>query len=128
MAMIKGNDILIKQVVNGQEQSIAASNSCDIELNCDMKPVSSPSSGEYMDYKAGRKTWVVRLNYLVPTTGIALLNQKNIGNKYYLRMYVRNNSSIDKLEGYAYLQQAHVTATRGNLLTGSWIFQGTGSL
>ena len=125
---IKGNDILIKQVVNGNEQFLAASNSCDIELNCDMKPVSSPSSGEYMDYKAGRKTWVVRLNYLVDTTGTALLSQKNIGNKYYLRMYVRNNSSIDKLEGYAFLQQAHVTATRGNLLTGSWVFQGTGNL
>lgn len=125
---IKGNDILIKQVVNGNEHFIAASNSCDIELNCDMKPVSSPSSGEYMDYKAGRKTWVVRLNYLVDTTGYALLNQKNIGNKYYLRMYVRNNPSIDKLEGYAFLQQAHVTATRGNLLTGSWVFQGTGNL
>lgn len=125
---LKGNDVLIGQVVNGTVYPLLASNSCDIELNCEAKEVSSPSSAVYRSYVAGRKTWTVRIAYLVNTDGFAVLNLKNIGTTYRIKCYVRNNATIDSFEGDAILTQAKITATRGNLVTGSWVFQGSGNI
>lgn len=128
MEKLKGNDIIIGNMVNGEVYPFAASTTCDIELNCDVKEVSSPSSGAYRSYIPGRKMWTVRLGYLVNTSGFAVLNLKNIGNTYHIKCYVRNNPVIDQFEGDAVLTQARITATKGNLVTGSWVFQGSGNI
>ena len=75
-----------------------------------------------------RKTWTVLVNMLYTTSGMPVLGTKNIGTRYYLKCYTRNNSVVDKIEGYAYLQRAKVTGTEGNLSQGSWFFQGDGAI
>ena len=90
--------------------------------------ISSPTSNTYREYKAGRKTWRVTVNFLVNTSALGVMTMKNIGTTYTLKAYVRNNPSIDYIQGQAILQEAHVTGARGNLVQGSWIFQGTGNI
>ena len=124
MAHIKGNDLLI--ALNGT--AIAAAKSCDIQTGCDLKEISSPTSSTYRAYKAGRKTWRVTVNFLVNTSGLGVLTMKNIGTTYTLKAYVRNNSSVDYIQGQAILQEAHVTGARGSIVQGSWTFQGTGNI
>lgn len=128
MAYIAGRNIIVATVSGTTVTPIAAAKSCDVETNCNLKPVSSPSSGDYLEYKADRKTWTVVVNHLLMSTGTPVLNTKNIGTRYYLKIYTAGNSSTDKIEGYAYLRTAKVTGTVGNLAQGSWAFQGSGSL
>ena len=129
MAHLLGNDLIIATgQVGGTLTAIASSKSCDIDLNCELKEISSPSSSVYRTYTPGRKTWRVTVNFLVQTTASAVLSAKNIGTTYALKAYIRNNSSVDYFQGTAILQQAKVTGTRGNLLTGSWVFQGSGDI
>lgn len=129
MAHILGNDLIIA-IATGSETptAIASSKSCDIETNCELKEISSPASSIYRTYIPGRKTWRVVVNFLVQTTASAVLSAKNIGTTYALKAYIRNNSSVDYFQGTAILQQAKVTGTRGNLLTGSWVFVGSGDI
>ena len=129
MAHILGNDLIIAIATgSATPTAIASSKSCEIDLNCELKEISSPTSSVYRTYTPGRKTWKVTVNFLVQTTASAVLSAKNIGTTYALKAYIRNNSSVDYFQGPAILQQAKVTGTRGNLLTGSWVFQGSGDI
>lgn len=129
MAHILGNDLIIAIAMGSSTPTaIASSKSCDIETNCDLKEISSPTSSTYRTYIPGRKTWRVVVNFLVASTSLGVLTEKNIGNQYTLKAYIRNNSVVDSFQGTAILQQARVTGTRGNLLTGSWVFVGSGDI
>ena len=129
MAHILGNDLIIA-IATGSETptAIASSKSCDIETNCDLKEISSPTSSIYRTYIPGRKTWRVVVSFLVASSSLGVLSAKNIGTTYTLQAYIRENSSVDYFQGTAILQQAKVTGTRGNLLTGSWVFVGSGDI
>lgn len=124
MAHIKGNDIII--ALNGS--AIASAKSCDIELACDLREISSPTSNEYRSYMAGRKTWRVTVNKIVATDSLAILTEKNIGTTYTLTAYVRNNPVIDKIEGTAILQSAKTSGAWGSIAQGQWVFQGSGDI
>ena len=124
MAHIEGRNLIV--ALGGV--AIAGAKSCDIETNCDMLEVSSPSSGEYRTYRPGRKVWRVTVNRIIPTNSTAVLSVKNIGTSYTLKAYVSGNSSVDKIEGTAILMTAKTTATQGNLVQGSWVFQGSGDI
>ena len=118
--VFKGNDLLIS--LDGV--AIAGAKSCDIETDCELISVSSPKSGKYRTYKVGRKTWQVRVNFLVPDDESVCLRLLKIGNEYDLAAYVRQNANVDKLEGNAILQHATMSGSTGGLLSGSWIFVG----
>ena len=124
MAHIEGRNLIV--ALGGV--AIAGAKSCDIETNCDMLEVSSPSSGEYRTYRPGRKVWRVTVNRIIPTDSTAVLSVKNIGTSYTLKAYVSGNPSVDKIEGTAILMTAKTTATQGNLVQGSWVFQGSGDI
>lgn len=124
MAHIEGRNLIV--ALGGV--AIAGAKSCDIETNCDMLEVSSQSSGEYRTYRPGRKVWRVTVNRIIPTNSTAVLSVKNIGTSYTLKAYVSGNSSVDKIEGTAILMTAKTTATQGNLVQGSWVFQGSGDI
>lgn len=124
MAYIKGQDLLISL----NDTVIAACKSCDIEADCDLLEVSSPSSSDYRTYRPGRKSWRVQVNHLIPTSGLGVLTVKNIGTSYTLKAYVRGNPSVDKIEGTAILKTARRTGTWGNLMQGQWSFVGSGDI
>ena len=57
-----------------------------------------------------------------------MLNLLNIGTTYHLKIGGRSASGANTLKGYAILTACKVTATRGNLVQGSFSFQGSGAL
>ena len=122
--VFKGNDLLIS--LDGV--AIAGAKSCEIEVDCEFKATSSPESGKYRTYKAGRKTWSVRVSSLVPDNDMVCSRLLKTGNLYELSMYVRNNAELDRIDGHAYLQHADAQGSRGGLVSGSWVFLGNGEI
>lgn len=104
---------------------IAGAKSDDIEVKCDTIEVASPSQGDWREYLAGRKNWTVNTSYLVSSGG-DLAKMLNVGTKYLLSFYDRQ--SYNELKGYAILTTCKIQATKGNLTTGVFQFQGTGIL
>ena len=125
MAYIKGNDLIISKA---EGSAIAASKTCEINMNCDLKEISSPSSGAFKEFMAGRKEWSVSLQYMVPAEGTTVMNRiLSVGKTYTLTCKVRG-SATDTLSGTAICTECKITATRGNMLTGNFSFKGTGPL
>lgn len=120
--MAKNGNIFI--VTLGGTQ-IAGAKSDDIEVKCDLQEVASPSQGDWREFLAGRKEWTVNTSYLVSSGG-DLAKMLNVGTKYLLSFYDRQ--SYNELRGYAILTTCKVQATKGNLTTGVFQFQGTGIL
>jgi predicted secreted protein len=104
---------------------IAGIKSDDIEVTCGLQEVASPSQGNWSEYLAGRKDWQVTTNYLLlSTSGISKL--LNVGTTYLLSFYDMSNSN--QLRGNAIMVTAKISAIKGNLVTGSFQFKGTGAL
>lgn len=118
---INGNNIIIKK----GDTAIAGTRSHEIEVDGDLIEIASPSTGAWRSYITGRKSWSVNVSYLVP----AAANVRDIltvGTSYTLVISDRNNSNT--VTGTAILTKCKQTYTRGNLVQGSFVFQGTSSL
>ena len=92
MTVLKGKDLII--MADGV--ALAAAKSCDIEVNCDAIPVSSPTSGDWEDSIPGRKSWMVTTNHLVMSAASMLLKVSRIVT---LRMKVADGDAIP-FDGY----------------------------
>ena len=119
---MNGNDIIVK--FNGT--AIAAAKSAEINTKVDIIETASSSDGEWKDHIAGRKEWSVTVGYLV-TSDAKLTDLLTIGNKFTLVICGRGNNATT-LSGLATLTTCRITATRGNLVQGSFQFQGAGVL
>ena len=122
-----GNYIIISVESNSQWVPIAGVKSDDISTRADTIEVASSPSGVWREYIAGRKDWSVSVNYLL-LADAGMLNLLNIGTTYHLKIGGRSASGANTLKGYAILTACKVTATRGNLVQGSFSFQGSGAL
>lgn len=120
---MKGNDLLIGN--NGNP--LYAAKSCDIEVDCDTVEYSSPSSGRWRNFLAGRKSWTISVSYLVSDQNIPS-DMSRVGQTFQLKVYPRNSLPDKQLTGDAICTSWKVTGTRGNLVQGSFVFQGTGPL
>lgn len=107
----------------GTLTAVAMAKSCDVSVNASVVEVSDPSSSEYRAYRAGRKGWQVLCNCLVSEVGD---NVDMVGTTVYLSFGLRNGS--DKRTGTAICTEWKATATKGNLIQGSFIFLGSGAL
>ena len=117
-----GKNIIIKWNNGGSLVAIAAAKSCSINHTCDMKEISSPSSPTTRTYMAGRKGWRVTIGTLLSD----VLDLLKVGNSYTLN--ILNDGGSTGLSGTGLLMESDVTATVGNLATGSFVFQGSGDL
>lgn len=123
MAAINGNNILI--YLGGT--AIAGTKSNEIQTDCDMIEVTNPSSGAWRQYVAGRKEWTVQTSFLV--TAVTNIRQLlNVGTSYTVVFKDRASTSGASVTGTAILKTCKISAIRGNLVTGSFAFQGTGTL
>lgn len=100
MTVLKGKDLII--MADGV--ALAAAKSCDIEVNCDVIPVSSPTSGDWEDSIQGRKSWKVTTNHLVMSAASMLLKVSQIVT---LRMKVADGDALP-FDGYV----SNVTITQ----------------
>ena len=120
---INGNNIL---VFNGST-AIAGVKSNEIVCDCELIEISSPSTGAWRQYIAGRKEWSLTVGYLLLASPDvrALLT---VGSSYTIKVKGRSDSDSNGVSGTAYLKTCKIDATRGNLVQGSFQFVGTSAL
>lgn len=118
-----GNDIIVYR----DGTAIAATRSADLPAECNMIEVSSPNSAQWREYIPGRKGWTLTVTWLVvaETDVRALLN---VGTSYTLKFKGRSATDAQGVTGTAILKTCRITATRGNVVQGSFAFQGSGAL
>lgn len=122
--MLKGNDIIV--ILNGQ--AIAATKSDEIQVGCETIPISSPSDGAWTAAIAGRKSWAITVGFLVANVEKVFSSINMVGNTFELAIQHKHSSGSNYMWGYAICTTFKVTATKGNLVQGSFAFQGTGPL
>lgn len=126
--VIHGNDIIIL----AGDTAIAGATSCDIQVQTDAIEVSRPTDGAARHFIPGRYTWQVTTGHLIvgDTGGTPL--RTFIRRAIYrnlLTIVIRDNDYTgDQVTGTVICQTARVTAQRGNLAQGSYMFQGSGPL
>lgn len=118
---INGNNILI--YVGGS--LVAGTRSDEIQTDAGLIEISSPDTGDWAAYIAGRKTWAFSQSWLLPAAAdISRLLQ--VGTTVTIRILGRGASK--GLTGQAIVKACKITNTRGNISNGSFAFQGTGAL
>ena len=116
-----GNNILV--FLNGT--AIAGTKSNEIQTDCEMIEITNMTSAQWRQFIAGRKQWTVSTGFLV-LAGADITKMLTVGTTYTLQFRDRAGSNI--IEGQAILKTCKISATRGNLATGAFSFQGTGEL
>ena len=125
--MLKGNDIYV--IMNGQ--AIAGSRSDELTVGCETIPISSPDTGQWATFIAGRKSWSLTVGFLLFNAKYMTRRANSVGHKVTIRIMPRvgtEHGSDYELVGDAIITNFKVTATRGNLVQGAFQFQGTGPL
>lgn len=118
---MNGNNILIYQ----GSTAIAGTKSNDIQVDCQMIETANPSSGGWQQFMAGRKNWTVQTSWLLSAVS-DLQKLLTVGTTYTL--IFKDRSGTSGVKGTAILQSAKITATRGSLCQGQFVFQGSGAL
>lgn len=127
--MVNGKNIFI---LAGEDENsatiIAGTRSNEVRVTCDNIEVSSPTSGQWREYLAGRSGWTVSTGFLVGEASRIkdLLKVR----KHYLLIFSSRigGTTSAHLKGWAILTECQTTATIGNLVQGSFRFVGTGPL
>lgn len=124
---MNGNIILVSLGGRAAANVIAGAKSCELSNGCDVIEVTSSSSMTAKAYIAGRQEWSVTFSYLVTDVKTHTLA---VGSTYTLYFGQRNGGAIGDtyLKGTAILKSVKITATRGHLIQGSIVFQGSGPL
>ena len=122
---MNGNNIIIGTMSGTTFTPIAATKSNEMQTDCETIEISSPSVGDWRTYMAGRKSWSVQVSFLV-TAASNIRQLLNVGTSYTIVMRDRTNTS--SVTGSAIMTTCKISATRGNLVTGSFVFKGTGAL
>ena len=126
--MVQGNNIIIGcETSPGVFTPFYASKSSTIQVGSETIEISSPTTGLWRDYIAGRKNWSITTSFLLLALWHATDTLTAVGQTFHIRIYDRTDSSR-YMDGRAILKTAKVTATRGNLVQGSWEFVGCGEL
>ena len=112
-----GNNLII--ALGGT--AIAGAKSAEIRTSCDTIEIASASYNQWKKLITGRKEWSVTVGYLVTisNTGSDLLKA---GTTYVLSVKTRDGAVL--AHGNAILTDVKITATRGNLIIGSFSIKG----
>lgn len=104
--------------------AVAACRSCEINVEAETIEVSSPDTGTWRTFIAGRKSWSVSCSYLVQAPGTEL---PQVGAAVHLSLSLRSGSSAF-LEGDAIVRSCRINAEVGSIAKGSFEFVGNGEL
>lgn len=117
---LKGKNLIIS--ANGTV--VAAAKTCRISTDADMEEVKMPGGGRFRKYRPGRREWSVSVGTLLKSVYRGFLQH---GSTVQLSFYV-DGSQSDRMSGTAIVQKVEVTASRGRLAQGSFLFRGSGTL
>ena len=125
---ILGNNIYITTGSGNSATIIAGTRSNEIQVGSELIEISSPTSGKWREYIAGRSEWSFTTGFLV----LANENVKDIlkaGTKVSIQIVGRTGSTVEVLlQGEAWIKDCKMTFTRGNLAQGTFSFVGHGEL
>ena len=121
-----GKEITVILSQNGTALASTRIRSNEIQTTADTIEKASATQQDWREYIAGRKEWQVTTNYLVQSTGNEIDKVLNVGVKYDVQFI--DNTSGHMLGGEAILVSAKISAIKGNLITGSFQFKGSGAL
>ena len=124
-SIMNGKDIIITKKVSNDYVAIAATKSNEVQVDCDIIEIASPTTGAWRTRIAGRKDWSLNVSYLV-TAGTGITDLLQVGNTFTLR--IQDSDGTNHVDGEAILKVAKQTASIGNLVQGSFQFQGNGAL
>jgi len=122
---MNGLNIIVTKKVGSSYTAIAATKSNEIQSGCETIEVSSPSTGEWKCYIAGRKEWSLNVSYLISAVS-NLDDLLTVGETYKLR--IQDQAGTDYIQGDAILKTCKQTSSIGNLVQGSFQFIGNGGL
>ena len=132
---LNGNIIIVQ--LNGK--TIAGTKTTEIQVDSELIEIASATQGTYREYLTGRKQWQVTVNYLLMYAtyqqmftypNASMTDALLVGNSYTLK-FKNHANYFDMpitLKGTAILRTCKITATRGNLIQGTFVFVGTGAL
>lgn len=121
--MKKGKDLI---VMDG-DKAIAAAKSCSVTLSAETIETSSPDDGDYTHRITGQKDWGVTTSHLVGDTTTLKSMLQRVGREYTLVFKV-DGSDNDTFSGKAICTQCKITATKGNLMQGSFTWKACAEL
>jgi predicted secreted protein len=120
---INGNNIIV--LMDGN--AIAGTKSDELQVDCETIEIASSTDQGWSHYISGRKSWSLTVSWLVlANTDVrkALL----VGSSVTIKIKGRGDTDANGLSGSATISTCKITAIRGNLATGSFVFVGNGQL
>ena len=132
---LNGNIIIVQ--LNGN--TIAGTKTTEIQVDSELIEIASATQGTFREFIVGRKQWQVTVNYLLMYAtyqqmftypNASMTDALLVGNSYTLKFKNRANyyDQPITLKGTAILRTCKITATRGNLIQGTFTFVGNGAL
>jgi len=111
-------------------QPIAATRSNELEVENEIIEISSPNSGAWRDFLAGRKEWSINTDFLVTDEGDTADRVLTVGSvvELYIRKTGTNGTDDVYLSGEAICTKCKITARRSGIISGSFVFRGKGVL
>lgn len=111
-------------------QPIAATRSNELEIENEVIEISSPNSGAWRKFLAGRKEWSINTDFLVTDEGDTADRVLTVGSVVGLYIRKTGTSGTDNvyLFGEAICTKCKITARRSGIISGSFVFRGTGVL
>lgn len=107
---------------------IAGTRSNEIQTTAETIEISSPTSGAWKEHITGRKEWGFTTGFLcLANADVQKLLQ--VGQSFTIQVVCAEGTATSiLLSGTATLTKCRVTATIGNLVQGSFQFEGNGAL
>jgi len=127
MALL-GKNIYISIGEGSAATVIAGTRSEEIQVGTELIEISSPTSGQWREYLAGRSEWSFTTSFLVMASS-QVQDLPKSGTKVNVSIVTNEGTAtVVLLQGEAFIKSAKQTFTLGNLAQGSFQFQGTGAL
>ena len=121
MDAILGKNLIVS--VNGT--AIAGAKSCRLQISGEHIERASATNADWREFIAGRKTWTVACDHLLPRTGTPLRSSAAMVNTV---VTLTVGVDQDTLSGSAIVKTWEVSGAVGTLAVGSFQFQGSGPL
>lgn len=124
MATFLGNNLqILTPVTGGYSAIIAMAKSCEISVEGSQIEVSSPTSGQWRYYLAGRKGWQVNVSYLL-SSGTFPTEAQMVNTQVVI---VVSDGSV-QMQGNAIVKSWKSNGAVGSLAKGAFQFLGNGAL
>lgn len=126
---MNGNNIVVYQYSGSSWTPIAATKSDELQVGATTLEIASATEQDWTRCIAGRKSWSLNTNWLV-TIVSDIEKALTVGTRVRLHIGARGgySGSSGGLTGYAIVKDCKITMTRGNLVAGSFRFEGDGAL